>query len=184
MTRLERVAHKTFGRHLESGENVIATAEATFAGTGALTATGAVVGALCGALAWTLLNTAALWPLMVLGGFAGIIGGVLVAARRARAASGPGAALVRLVLTDRRLLTLRRRWAIRLAPLRSHRLVDIARMESSAAPIGRYRRLAVTLRDGSTMLLLVAGTHDFGELWEEQRRAPGDQAASEVEPTG
>ncbi len=184
MARLQRVADRTFGRHLESGEEVIAAAEATSAGSGAQTLMGAGVGALCGALAWTLLDMAALWPLAMLGGFGGIIGGAGVAARTARAASGPGATVVRLVLTDRRLLTLRQRSAIRFAPLRSYRLEDIAEVESSATELGRYRRVTVTLRSGDTMQLLVAGPHDFGRLWEEQRPTPDDPSASEDEPTG
>lgn len=183
MARLRRAARRTFGRHLESGEEVIAAAEATFAVTGVLIATGVGIGVLCGALAWTLLDTAALWPLMALGGFAGVIGGALLAARRARSVSGPGAALVRLVLTDRRLLTLRLRSSIRFAPLRSHRLEDIAGMESNAAALGLYRRLAVTLRSGSKTQLLVSGPHDFGELWKRQRQGLADEAASQDEPT-
>lgn len=184
MPRLERVAHKTFGRHLESGEEVIATAEATSAGSGAQTLMGAGVGALCGALAWTLLDMAALWPLAMLGGFGGIIGGAGIAARAARSASGPGATVVRLVLTDRRLLTLRLRSAIRFAPLRSYRLEDIAQVESRATALGRYRRVAIALRNGTTMQLLVAGPHDFGRLWEGQRPVSDDPSASQDEPTG
>jgi hypothetical protein len=177
-------SHRFFGRHLESGEQVIAHAEAIFAATGALTATGVGIGVLCGALAWTLLNTAALWPLMVLGGLAGIIGGVLIAARRARSASGPGAAVVRLVLTNRRLLTLRQRSAVRFAPLRSHRLENVARIASRAARLGSYQLTAIELVDGDSMKLLVAGPHDFGEIWGARRPTVADRPDAEEQPSG
>ena len=180
---LRSTSRRTFGRHLEPDEEVIAVANATHAGAGASIATGAVVGALCGALVWTLLETAAFLPQAILGAFAGIIGGALVARRRARSAAGPGATLVRLVLTDQRLLTLRQRSAVRFAPLRSHRLEHVDQIESRPAPLGSYRTTTVTLHDGTTVQFLVAGPHDFAVLWEGWKRTSGEGAAAEEETT-
>jgi hypothetical protein len=183
-SRVVRSPWRLYDRHLEKDERVIADAEAFAAGTGLLIATGAAAGALSGALAWTLIETAALLPLAILGAFVGIAGGALIAGRRARSPAGPGAAVVRLVLTNQRLLTLRQRTAIRIAPLRSHRLEDIAAMVSRAARLGRYQDLTATMRDRSSLHLLVAGPHDFAQLWESQRRAVTDRAASQDEPSG
>jgi hypothetical protein len=171
-------------RYLEPDEAVIADAEAFATGTGTLIVTGAAIGALSGALAWTLIETAALLPLAILGAFAGIVSGALVAGRKSRSPEGPGAAVVRLVLTNRRLLTLRQRTAIRFGPLRAHRLEDIAAIESRTAKLGRYQHLAATMRDGSTLRLLVAGPHDWEDLWESRRRTVADRPASQDEPNG
>lgn len=173
-----------YGRHLEPDEEVVADASAIYGEAGVLIATGLLVGFLCGALAWTIVDTAALLPLGVLGAFAGIIGGVVVAGRRARSTAGPGATLVRLVMTDRRLLMLRQRPAARIAPLRSHRREAISRIESRPTRVGAYRATTIELGDKGATELLVAGPRDFAELWQTQERTPEDRAASEEEPTG
>ncbi len=169
MPDLTKLARKTFGRHLNNDEQVIAAANATATGTGAFIGTGMVIGILGGALYAVIVSTAAALPVMALGSFVGIIGGTGVAEVAARRPTGPGATSVTLVMTNQRLLMLRRQPAIRLRPLRSFQLNEIDTISATPSPIGAYQRTCINLANGPTLNLLVAGNHNFAELHREHR---------------
>jgi hypothetical protein len=169
MLDLTKLARKTFGRHLENDEEVIAAANATATGTGGFIGTGLVIGILGGALYAVIVSTAAALPVMTLGGFVGIVGGTGVAEAAARRPTGPGATSVTLAMTNGRLLILRRQPAIRLRPLRIFQLDEIDAISATPSPIGKYQRTRINLADGLSLSLLVAGHHNFAGLHREQR---------------
>ncbi|MEA2001766.1 MAG: hypothetical protein U9N84_07780 [Actinomycetota bacterium] len=168
MLDLHKLARRTFSRHLENHEEVLATANATAAGMGGILGSGLVLGILGGTLYAITISTAAALPYMVLGGFVGIIGGIVVAEATARRPPGPGAMSVKLVVTNRRLLVLRQQAAIRLRPLRIFRLDEVDAITVSPSPIRTYQRTGVHLADGQALDLHVAGHHNFVEFHREQ----------------
>lgn len=169
MPDLTKLARRTYGRHLENDEEAIAAANATATGTGGFIGTGLVIGILAGALYAVVVSTAATLPVTTLGGFVGIIGGTGAAEAAARRPTGPGATSVTLVMTNERLLILRRQPAIRLRPLRIFQLDEIDTISATPSPIGMYQRTRINLADGPTLNLLVAGHHNFAELHREHR---------------
>lgn len=164
MNRLERAARASYGRHLEQGEEVSAAADAFAAATGRIVLYAIAIGALCGFAAWTFIDNAALLPLIVFGAITGVVAGVVVATRRVRAVDEPGALIVKLAITNRRLLLLRGRTAARLKPLRSIKLQDIDHLEATPAAIGDYRHFVIHLEDGTSIRLLVTSGRAAADL--------------------
>ena len=146
MRRLERIAQRTYGRHLGPNEKVQGTAEATAGGTGRIIGTGLLIGALSGLLYAVVVDSPPL-PSIALGSFAGIIGGYVAAARHARRKGGPGATQVRIVVTDEHLLVFPLRAATRTKPLRSFPLAEVTAIQAEPTPIGRYRRAEIRFSD-------------------------------------
>lgn len=173
MRRIEKLARKTYGRHLDDDEEVSAVVAAIAAGTGRTIGVGFVIGALGGVLYATLLEGTAPLPAIVLGSFIGIIGGYAVAERRARGRHGPGATQVRVVLTTKRLLLFRLQPALKDRPLRTFRRDEIVSIETSAAAIGSYRRSRIELSTGTTLRLLTAGPLDFAATDRKQKGGEG-----------
>ncbi|MDJ0925511.1 MAG: hypothetical protein QNJ77_13200 [Acidimicrobiia bacterium] len=172
MSKLDRTARATYGRHLLAGETVLATADAVATGTGRVVGASAAIGALAGVLMWATLDMAALLPLVVVGGFAGTIGGTMLAAWQARRPHGPGASAVKLVLTNQRLLVLRQRSAFRTRPLRTYPLEQLSDVEASPTAIGRYQRIAINLTGDPGLRFLTRGGEDL--LKELSDRSKGD----------
>jgi hypothetical protein len=155
MRRIERIAQRTYGRHLGSTEKVQGTAEATAGGTGRIIGTGLLIGALSGLLYAVIVDATPL-PSIALGSFAGIIGGYVAAARHARRKDGPGATQVRIVLTDERLLIIPLRAATRTKPLRSFPLAQVTAIHSEPTPIGRYRSAEIRFSDREPIRLMLS----------------------------
>lgn len=153
-------AKRFYGRDLEPGERIDAVRNATAAGTGSSVLTGMLVGALAGWLVAVNTDTPLL-PAIVFGAFTGELGGYLLARRRARRADGPGAVQLQLVLTDRRLFTVRRYAATRRRVLRSYPLHEVTLESAGSYPIGRYHRLDITPAEGPTTSLVVEGNLDL-----------------------
>jgi hypothetical protein len=164
VSRLEQAARRSFGRHLQPNEEVLATVDAYASATGPVALRGAGIGALCGGLAWTFLDGSGLLPLLILGSLAGIIAGIAVAARRVRPADGPGALMVKLVLTNTRLILIRRPSAARLKPLRTYPADEIEGIDVTPAAVGDYRHLAIRFAAGSSIRLLARGGESVDRL--------------------
>lgn len=163
MRDLTKLARATYGRHLCPAEKVVVAANAIAGGTGRLIGTGLLIGVLAGALYATTVDTAAALPVMTFGGFAGIVGGYFLAEVQARRSAGPGSALVQLVMTDRRLLLLRRQPAVRFRPLRVYMLNEIETITSAPSRLGMQQRVRLHLHDAPDIDLYVAGGHDFAQ---------------------
>lgn len=151
---------------LTPGEEIIAASEATATGTGRAIGIAAGVGTLVGLLyAATDTGTSPL-PSLALGGFAGVVAGYVWAWILARGRTGPGAMTLALVMTNQRLILLRRSASLRSRPLRSFPLSQIDHIATKPAPIGRYGRLQFSTAD-TTIDLFVRTLHDFGTLHRE-----------------
>ncbi len=135
--------------HLEPGEEIRAISNATAGGTGSKVGYGAVIGALVGWL-FAINVDSALLPPLILGAFAGELGGYLLALRFARRETGPGSIHLQLVLTTERLFTVRRHASLRRHILREYPLPEIKSAESRQYPIGRLERLTLEFADGTT----------------------------------
>lgn len=171
MSRLERAAGSTYGRHLNEGEEVLATADGFAADSGRTVLYAIVVGGLTGALMWTLLDGSGLIPHLVLGALTGTLVGVAIATRQARGNDGPGALIVKVVLTNTRLLLLRGRSAGRLKPLRALPLETVAGLDNAPAAIGDYTYLVIRLKNGVDIRLLITGAGAASQLVAEHHVA-------------
>ncbi|MDJ0953915.1 MAG: hypothetical protein QNJ81_09560 [Acidimicrobiia bacterium] len=135
--------------HLEPGEEIRQISNATAGGTGSKVGYGAAIGALLGWL-FAINVDSALLPPFVLGALGGGVGGYLLALRFARRPEGPGSIHIELVLTTRRLFTVRRYASLRREVLREYPLAEIKSAEGRRYPIGQYQRLTVELSDGTS----------------------------------
>lgn len=171
MSRLDRAASSTYGRHLKEGEKVLATADGFAADTGRTVLYAIIVGALFGALMWTLLDGSGLIPHLVLGALIGTLVGVAIAARQARGSGGPGALIVKVALTNTRLLLLRGRSAGRLKPLHALPLETVESFDTTPAAIGDYTYLVIRSKDGVDTRLLIAGADAATRLAAEHQIA-------------
>jgi len=160
MSRAVRRAKRFYRPHLAPGEEIGAIRNATAAGTGTLMGYGALIGALLGWL-YAINVDSALLPALVLGAFAGDIGGYLMAHRRARRHSGPGAVHLQLIQTDNRLFTVRRHASVRRQILREYPLGEVTATIARRYPIGQYRRLDISDVNGNSTSLIVEGDLDL-----------------------
>jgi hypothetical protein len=160
MSRAVRRAKRFYSPHLAPGEEIKAIRNATAAGTGTLLGYGALIGALLGWL-YAISVDGALLPALVLGALAGEIGGYLIAHRRARLRSGPGAVHLQLIQTDTRLFTVRRHASVRRRILREYPLDEVRATIAKRYPIGPYRRLDITDADGTATSVVVEGELDL-----------------------
>ncbi len=142
---LDRVK-RFYQPELDPGEEIKAIRNATAAGTGSKVGYGAVIGALVGWL-YAINTDSSLLPALVLGALAGELGGYLLAHRSARSKDGPGTIHLQVVLTDRRLFTVRRHASIRRRILRNYPLDQIKAAHSHRYPIARFHRLTIELAD-------------------------------------
>lgn len=153
-------ARKFYDPHLGPDEEVAAVRNATAGGTGSLVGYGALIGALVGWL-YSINVNGALLPAFVLGALAGELGGYLLAHRRARQPSGPGAVHLTLVQTNQRFFTLNRYAAVRRGLLREYPFDQVTADIAREYPIGNYRRLDITPIGGAVTSLIVEGTLDL-----------------------
>ena len=160
MSRAMERARRFYSPQLDPGEEIKAILNATAGGTGTLVGYGALIGALLGWL-YSINVDGALLPALVLGALAGELGGYLMAQRRARLSSGPGAIHLHLVQTNIRLLTVNRYASKRRRPLREYPHDRVAAVIAKRYPIGRYHRLDITDEAGNTTSLLVDGELDL-----------------------
>jgi hypothetical protein len=160
MGRAVRRAKRFYSPQLAPGEEIKAIRNATAAGTGTLVGYGALIGALLGWL-YAINADNALLPALVLGAFAGEIGGYLMAHRRARQPSGPGAVHLQLIQTDTRLFTVPRHASVRRQILREYPLDEVTAIIARRYPIGQYRRIDITDAAGATTAMIVEGELDL-----------------------
>jgi len=152
---------------LGSGESILTATEATATGTGRTIATGTAVGVLAGLLYSTSVDNAAPLPSLVAGGFVGVLAGYLTAWLLARSDAGPGAVTLLVVMTNRRLILLRRGAALRTDPLREFPPRKIVRISARRAPIGSYQRVEFFVEEGTAVDIFVRGRDDFPRLLRE-----------------
>jgi hypothetical protein len=153
-------ARQFYRPRLEPDEEVQEVRLATAIGTGSKIGYGAAIGALLGWI-YAVNVGSALLPPLVLGALAGELGGYVMAHRAARQPSGPGTVHLELLLTNQRLLTVGRYASLRHRILREYPLGEMTAATSRRYPIGQYHRLAVMMKDGSTIAFVVAGPFDL-----------------------
>jgi hypothetical protein len=139
---------------LSPGEHIVETARAVAGGTATHLGRSAFTGVLGGWL-YAISISAPLLPSLVLGAMVGGLVGYAIAERSARRPSGPGAVHLVVVLSDERLMTIRRYPTFRQKVLRSYPLDEISSVTLTQFPVAMYHRLTVGLRDGAQLDLVV-----------------------------
>lgn len=155
MRRLWATAKRFYQPDLLPGEEIRDVVAGYAAGTGSRVLLGMIAGALLGLVGAIYLEAAAL-PALVLGGCAGIIAAYYWSVRAARRPEGPGAAELWVVLTDVRVLTMRRHAASRRRVLRAYQLADVAQATARRFPVGRYHRQHLTMSNGTAVDFIVS----------------------------
>lgn len=156
LARLTQRVKRFYARGLRPGEEVQQATPGYAARTGTLIMAGAVLGGVIGWL-YALYFDAAPLPPVVLGSFAGTIGGYFVAEASARGAGGPGATSFTVLTTTERLLIVRTHNAIRPKILRSYELASIATIASRRYPVANYHRSEIELTTGTKITIISAG---------------------------
>ena len=160
MSRASRRAKRFYSPDLDPGERIEAIRNATAAGTGTLVGYGALIGALIGWL-YAINVDGALLPALVLGALGGELGGYLLANRRARLPSGPGAIHLQLVQTNKRLITVNRHASTRRRALREYPLDEVTATVAKRYPIGHYCRLDISDAVDRELSLIVESELDL-----------------------
>jgi hypothetical protein len=154
--RALRRARRFYRSCLRPDEQVCGVVVGYAPGTGRWILQGTILGALCGWLYALYLDAAPL-PAAVLGISIGVVVGFGLATRAARQPDGPGAVTFLAVLTDARLLILRRTVVGRPRPMRSFELTTIHETTVSQFPVGNYERRHITVDTGSAVDLVTVG---------------------------
>ncbi len=160
MSRASERARRFYSPDLAPGEEIEAVRNATASGTWTLVGYGALIGALLGWL-YAINVDSSLLPALVLGALGGELGGYLLANRRARLPSGPGAIHLQLVQTNRRLFTVNRHASTRRRELREYPLDEVTVTVAKRYPIGSYHRLDITDAADRAVSLIVEGELDL-----------------------
>lgn len=149
---------------LAEGEQILAATEAIATGTGRLLGIAVTLGMVVGLLYSTTGDAIPLLPAIVLGGFVGVIAGYLAALLSARTETGPGAMIMLVVMTNQRLILLRRSASLRSRPLRSFALGEIVQVSTKRAPVGQFGRVQFQT-ERETIDVFVRDWHDFATLY-------------------
>jgi hypothetical protein len=161
------------GVRLTDGEEVVTTAAATATGAGSTIGLGALIGLLAGLTYAISTSTALPLPSLVLGTFAGIIIGYVVAGVRARLSPGPGAIGVVLLVTNRRVLILAKSAGFRRRLLREYTLAELDTIEESHLPVGNFTRLRLIQNERLLADLIVRGRHRLAGVHSEHNQSHG-----------
>jgi hypothetical protein len=146
VNRLLRRARRFYRPRLGPGEEIEDVVLGYATGTATHVVQGMVFGGFVGWLYAVFLDAAPL-PAMVLGGFAGIVAGYLICRRTANL----GATDFLVVLTNSRLLIVKRGLSGRPRVLRSYELSSIVETTTHRYPVGNYCRQRFVTSDGSTV---------------------------------
>lgn len=160
MRKARRHAQGYYGGYLGDDEVVAWTTPAVAGGTANLIGSAAFVGALAGWL-YAIYVDAPLLPSLIFGGLIGVLIGYTLAEREARQPDGPGAVHLVLVLTDQRLITVRRYPTSRSKPLRIYPLENVSSSMTIPLPVGSYQRLTVSMSDGATFEVITDSDRDL-----------------------